>query len=228
MERTLAAIAGKTGTGKSLWTKLATRAYRRLLVYDPSQTFPNVHWCSEEELENLGGDEYDNFPDNFRLGCADPSCIDLLSDIACVVGRCGFIMEECHTVFSRNMVAPDWLKRQIYYGRHLRIDSYFIAQRASALLIDIRSQVNRVISFNQSESDDCDWLRAFFDKDVIKNEIPRLPPLTCYDYQPTGTVRYSIHGQAEKYLGIRVDLLGRSRLDHMDASSVDSESNTGD
>lgn len=220
MQREVTIIVGQTGTGKSLWAKLCTRLLTKGFFYDPSMSFPNVQWLGEDELleltdekELLESDDYD-FGETYRLGTPYPSCLDTLSDYAFVTGETNLIVEECHTVFTRGQLLDDWATRQIFYGRHQGVNSYWISQRAASLPIDIRSQVNRVISFRQIESADVDWLAPFFGKKESREYMPRLENLVCLDHiVGTGTTRYSIEPQVRKLLGITIQKSQPSMID---------------
>ena len=181
-------VLGKTGYGKTWWTRLFTHSAKRLFVYDPLLKYDSVHFFANSSylLETLEPEI-----EEFRIGISDPSEISVLGNVSFVKGNNILVLEELSTIFSRGQVTPQWAKRLIFLGRHRACSIIAIAQRPYSIPIDLRSQANRVISFAQMEGDDLSWLHDIYGNECIK-KLPFLPPFTCIDYDGQEVCQYSI------------------------------------
>lgn len=201
-ERDVLACIGKTGYGKSTWMKLYTEYHTRLFIYDPKHSYPNVHWVENVlEIEEIMNDPEIKM---FRLGISSPDEVPFLAAQSMMAGNNLLVIEECATVFDKGQRSlPDSLKHIIFLGREGRVSIAMVAQRASYIPIDMRSQCSRIITFNQHEGSDVDWLNDFFSKEQTKN-MSHLPKLVCYDYdgekEGDQVVQYSIKEKLEEYI----------------------------
>ena len=226
MNREVIIVGGMTGWGKSLWSKIYSYHVNRLLVYDPAMSFPAVNFseadgehgelCFPSVIENLDNDRFLYGPDKnqgkkqqalepFRVGIFEPDRISELGGAAFALGHNLLVLEETSTIFEkgqRNLEA--WLRRLIFLGRHRQCSILCIAQRFMSVPIDIRSQANRVISFNQHEPEDIRYLTETFGKELVER-IPSLERFQCFDRHNGKTYEYSIENMAEKTLGIKLD-----------------------
>lgn len=73
---------------------------------------------------------------------------------------------------------PQSLENIVSIGRHRNIDFYCASRRPYAIHPLIRSQANRIYSFNQTEPRDLDWCAQVMSSDLIE----RLPLLARYNH----------------------------------------------
>jgi DNA helicase HerA-like ATPase len=114
----------------------------------------------------------------------------MLGNAAYAAGNCTFVVEECALIFKRGEELQDWAKPLVFMGRIQRVSLVLIAQRASKIPMDIRSQASRIITFRQTEPADVSALIDRIGEDA--ETIPDLPPLTCIDWEEGKVSRYSI------------------------------------
>lgn len=201
-ERDILACTGMTGYGKSSWMKLYTEYTTRLLIYDPKKSYPDVVWC--EKAEDIEQALLDGELTEFRMGISDPNEVDAMAETAFTLGDNLFVIEECATVFEkgqRNISPP--LRHIIFLGREAKCSIGLLAQRASYIPTDLRSQFTRMITFYQHEGIDIAWLGDNLGKQHLE-EVPTLPKFCCLDYNAEDDLnhvtKYSIKDQYISYL----------------------------
>lgn len=186
MERDFIVVVGNQGQGKSVWSKAYADGQKRLLVYDPLQSYrADFQTDPEEWVEDIIRDGSD-----FRFGSGYPWELSMLGNAAYAAGNCTFVVEECALIFKRGEELQDWAKPLVFMGRIQRVSLVLIAQRASKIPMDIRSQASRIITFRQTEPADVSALIDRIGEDA--ETIPDLPPLTCIDWEEGKVSRYSI------------------------------------
>lgn len=210
MKREVIAVIGKTGNGKSLFSKMLTAATRRLFAYCPAASYPVTYLDTDQLCSWLDTNPTPYQP--VRIGTFLPFDVDILSDTAFVAGNCTLLLEECHTIFKSRSPLPPWAGNQVFYGRHRACTLILVSQRAASIPIDVRSQISRVVSFLQTERDDIDWLDAWFTREQ-RDAVTKLSEFECLDYWNGKTARYSIKSQAEKFLGKSLDTPAESMID---------------
>jgi hypothetical protein len=184
--REIIIVLGKTGMGKSVWTRKKCAAIPRLFVFDPLRSF-QVDYCNEEQLLDF----YENeIPANFRIGTSDFYSLDILGSIAMLTGNCYFVIEECAVAFEKSGRLPDWMQEIVFLGRHNNTSLIITAQRAASIPIDLRSQATRIVSFAQHEGEDVSWLKTYLG-DKIKL-LPQLQKLQCFDADSQEIKQYTI------------------------------------
>lgn len=188
-DRKIIVVLGKTGHGKSVWTRAYVAGVPRLFVADPLGSF-RCEWCDHGELLNRY--DYGEFAANkkFSVGSVELADAELMGALAFLSRSCTYVVEEASLVFEKGGRLPGWANDIVFLGRHRDVSMIVTAQRAASIPIEIRSQAHRVVSFAQHEGDDLKWLRGFFGNDIEK--LPSLPPLTCLDSEGTGARCYSL------------------------------------
>jgi hypothetical protein len=187
LDRDLIIVVGNQGFGKSVWSKLFTKSKPRLLVFDPQQSY-DVDF--QTDPETWVPDILENGRKDFRFGSGYPWELSLLGNTAYASGDCTFLVEECALIFRRGEELHDWAKPIVFMGRVQRVSLVLIAQRASKIPMDIRSQASRIVTFRQTEPADVD---ALIDRMGSEAEgIPDLPVLTCLDWEDGNMSRYAI------------------------------------
>jgi hypothetical protein len=213
-EREIVLVMGMTGWGKSWWSKLYHKKWRRSLVYDPAMSFPDVIWGDMEDHANtlLGenveeyiSDEQHPAPKRFKFGFVDSEDVAQGGATVFALGNSILFVEECATVFDKGMARmPEWARRLCFYGRHRSCSVVLIAQRPTYIPIDFRSQANRVITFCQHEGSDMDWLQDFFGKERM-SKMMTLPKFTCFDYHNGNVTEYSIREKVREVFKVNLD-----------------------
>ena len=196
---------GMTGYGKSWWSKIYHRLWKRSIVYDPAGSFPVKQWYRAADILEQWTDTPP--PATFSYGFMDkgPDAIGGIGDAVYYYGNMIYFIEECATVFKKGMaICPEWLTNITFTGRHQACSLVLIAQRPTYIPVDIRSQANRVITFTQHEDSDTDWMKAFFGRERMK-ALPTLERFKCFDYHNGQVTEYSIKPLVKKHYGIILD-----------------------
>ena len=189
MQREVIAVLGKTGHGKSVWTRKYCAALPRLFILDPLRDFPCTYLSDAELIENFDAGYYSE-GNNFNVGSGNLDDLELLGALALLAGNCILVVEECAIAFDKYGRIPEWLRDIVFLGRHRACSILVTAQRAASVPIDLRSQISRLVTFAQSEGDDLSWLKPMIGADI--KELPLLPPLECFDATNFEKSRYII------------------------------------
>lgn len=179
-KRDIILVLGRTGQGKSVWTRTFLKPQRRLFAYDPLME-TNVSYYDTQKLLSY----YDKIEKRrelngrLRIGARHFDDVPLLNSSAYLSQNCWLSLEEASVVFEGNHRCPDWIRDSIFIGRHVNLSILVTAQRPTSIPVDLRSQASRVVCFNQHEKKDVSWLENFFGERI--DEIPTLKPLECLD-----------------------------------------------
>lgn len=171
-------VVGNQGYGKSVWKRAYTKSKTRLLEYDPLASDPTIDFTTD--ANDWAASLIDGSKREFRYGTYFQDELPLYGSLAFAVGDCTFAVEECGTIFRRGATMDQWLSDLVFMGRHPRVNLILLAQRASSIPIDVRSQAQRIVTFLQTEPDDVDALCKRIGYDLA-DEILNLPMLTCID-----------------------------------------------
>lgn len=190
MRRDFIIVLGMQGFGKSAWTRTYGRSKNRLLEFNPKGDTPRVDYASEP---------HDFLPailegrlKQFRFGTWRPEDIPSFTNCAFASGQCTLIFEECAMLFNKGEQLPEWLRRPVFMGREPELNFVLVAQRATSIPLDVRSQANRIITYLQTDPAD---VKAVSDRigSEFRDEIPHLTELECLDWEPARPVkRYKI------------------------------------
>lgn len=174
--REILVILGMQGYGKSVYAKQHVRTLRRAFIYDPLAEYP-------------AGQDFTGNPEGmiryavdhpvFRCKTTDPRDVQYMFAGAFAVRRCSVILEEASTIIppSMDLLAPEnrGAADMVYRGRHPEVSMVCVAQRATTIHVGIRSQCNRLITFNQTEGSDVKWLQDATGHNM--DAVRTLPPL---------------------------------------------------
>jgi len=180
-------VIGNQGFGKSAWTMTYGRGKPRLFCFDPKAQYPVDFYWDEATLRDV----IEGRTKQFRLGTFRSDELSLIANAAYGTTDCALILEECAFLFARGEQLEEWAQRVVYMGREPKLDLVLVAQRAMAIPIDIRSQASRVVTFFQSEPEDCDALAKRIGRQY-RDEIAQLPMMTCLDWEAGKVSRYTI------------------------------------
>lgn len=187
-KREIVIVLGRTGQGKSIWTRSFCRGFKRVFASDILQDF-NASYVTANQLLELH-DSQKLFNANFRIGTSDPDDLDLLGSMAFLYGRAWLVIEEAGFYFPAGSRAPAWMREAAFLGRHRELSILITAQRPTSIPTDLRSQASRVICFNQLEKNDINWLDTYFGE--LMDEIGELEELECLDATAKEVTRYKI------------------------------------
>lgn len=189
MTREVIAVLGKTGYGKSVWTRKYAAPQSRLFVFDPMLSFPCDYLDNDTLIARFDNGDFDT-GQVFTVGSGSPDDLELLGALTMLAGDALLVVEECAIAFDKYAKIPPWLRDIVFLGRHRNASILVTAQRAASVPIDLRSQVSRLVTFQQSEGDDLSWLKPFLGRDIL--ELPNIPVLTCFDASNAEKTKYSI------------------------------------
>ena len=181
----LTLIFGRMKSGKSYQAKSVVRSTRgRVWVWDP-----NAEWAGSDAVDAPG----DLWPAtdwqhalNYiaRGGDAERVAWQLRAErfpAWCeLVRRTGgmlAVVDEAHDVVAPHRVPAECM-RLVRRTRHSRIDLVFVAQRPAGVDVSIRSQAHQVVSFQQTEARDLDWIGGHCGRDV-RRRVEQLPVREC-------------------------------------------------
>src|SRR6266850_7021842 len=168
-ERDIIVVVGKTGMGKTRWTRAYLRTLHRIILVDPMAEHQG------EEFENTDA-MIDHIMENrvFRIRTEAIDDFPMVCSIAYAARRCCLVVEESQRVLpSGNKELPPSFTDIIYRGRHRRASLILISQRASTIHIAGRSQWTRLIIFNQTEPNDVTWLLNTTGFDLDPSSLPQ-------------------------------------------------------
>ncbi len=203
MKRDVILIVGKTGYGKSLWLKLYLRSALRVFAFDPAASLDAELLTGDAWLDSYDAGKFSPGL-AFRAMTVYPQDLELVGSLAHIAGNCTLALEEFSMLHRRGESMPDWLSRLVFLGRHRSVSIVAVAQRAATIPVDVRSQVTRLISFNQSEPDDLLWMRPFLSRDEA-GDCAALARGECFDIRPDGTkTRYSIASAVKMAYGFEI------------------------
>lgn len=177
--RAVVVVVGRTGSGKSFWSRQFSIGWCRRIVFDPFCSYPGASTVSDVDLIDLHATARDPAVD-FAVQFSSPELLPLAADVAYSIGDCLLVVEELGVVLEGGRTMPEWLRRMILLGRHREISLLLIAQRAALIPTDARSQCSRFVSFAQSEYVDRDWLKKSFGP-TIAGKISELKNYSCVD-----------------------------------------------
>lgn len=173
-------IFGKTGSGKTFYVKKLIKNFKRVIILEPSL----------DEYDNEGIIFYDflslityikqynvNLTTNFIFVCkfTNDEDVEKLFILCERLKNLVLILEECEIFISPYNKSSNFL-RLVRYGRHYNISIIGIARRLSELSLDFRAQVNKIISFIQTDNRDV--------QNMVKlgYEFQNLPSLKNYEF----------------------------------------------
>lgn len=191
IDREVVIVLGKTGQGKSVWTRSYLLNKPRVFIFDPVRDFPaDKYFDNAQELAEFVEHVNEGLVEKFRVALSDIEHLDLLGNASFLVGNCFLAIEEAAFCFEMRQRSPQWLRDIIFLGRHRGVSLLMTAQRAVSIPIDLRSQASRAVSFAQTEGRDMDWLRDYFGDRTY--EIEELGKLECLDSKLGEVNRYRL------------------------------------
>lgn len=148
------------------------KEYNRVIIIDPMDEY------TAQEFDDLG-DMVDHITSHkiFRCKTINTSEFESLCLVCMEVGNITLVIEEAQRVLPSRSQMPEAFEDVIFRGRHRAVNVVLVAQRASSVNINVRSQYSRIVTFNQSERADVQWL-----EDVSGYDLPDLKDLSIGEY----------------------------------------------
>lgn len=190
-------MVGKTGMGKTLWTRRYIVDRPRVIILDPVLEYEGLLFDDLAAMIDYieTHDVYQvksQFPADLPWLCAIAMANQSRHDVTLVID------EASRAVPSRMQMLPQFTDvvfrgrgRPLANGRWSRhVHLVVVSQRASSVSIDARSQWTRLVTFNQSEPNDTRAIENMTGADL---DLTTLPPLEYYEVLPTGCTRKRLH-----------------------------------
>ena len=192
---------GKTGMGKSRWTKRYLKGKRRVLIVDPQLEHEGEAFDDMEQML----DRAESYP-TFRAKTEFVQDVPMVARIAMVVNdkrrfekghpELVLVIEEAQrSLPSGSQNLPDSVEDVIYRGRHNRVTLVTVSQRPSTVHIAARSQWTRLVIFRQSESADLKWLSDQTGED--EEDFKNLAPGEFFEFTNLGGIKATLPDQRE-------------------------------
>lgn len=180
--REIVIVVGKTGQGKTTWTKQYLNNLKRIIILDPLDEYRGQEYYElSQMIEHM---------QRYKMYCVKSSAIDDLDDLCKIsqsAGNLHFVIEEAQRSIPPRANLPESVKDLIYRGRHQNVSIIAVAQRASSINIALRSQFTKIIAFWQTEPADLTWL------DNVSGY-----PVSEYNFKPYSYLEITPFGVTEK------------------------------
>lgn len=164
-DRELILVLGKTGSGKTQWTKRYLDNCTRYLALDYNREYAGLVLPDLDALAaylDRHGDSY------FRVTYARPDDFPAVCDMARIVGDLFLVLEEADRFWSTGELDPEF-NELIERGRHQRVSLLSLTRFPAECHINVRRQATQIITFEQHEPADLKWLRAVgFDPEEVR------------------------------------------------------------
>lgn len=184
----ISVVLGRRGSGKTTWIRTRLRTLSRVLVFDTLAEYGSDTEASPDLPSFLDAVERSQgryFRISFVPYREDPeAALDIFLRAAWIVGDLTVVIDEVDAVSSP--VSVPWeLQKLIRYGRHRRLSVIVASRRAAEVPRLITSQADEVVSFNQSEPTDLEYLRRYVSADFA-DTVSGLPRYEHRTYEPWG------------------------------------------
>lgn len=228
-ERDVVLVYGKTGMGKSRWTRRYLQGCRRVICVDPMREHAGQLF---EDIGELIG-HVREYP-TFRVRTEWPPDTNVLAAVSmaandprkwcehhdtpghrCTIPELTYVVEESgRSIPARGELHPA-IEDLVYRGRHHRVTPVLISQRPSTVHIIARSQWTRLIAFHQTEGADVGWLSE--QTGEPDEAFSALQPGEYFDATPTGIRRLILPDQWDTIGSVK----GRARAELTDSERAD-------
>jgi hypothetical protein len=155
-------VFGRRGCGKTTQIRARIERLSRILIFDSLGEY-GEDATQFDSLDDLLGELQEHERGVFRLSFLaydDPDyAFEVLCRAAWVVGDVTLIVDEVDLVTSPISV-PDPFRKLVAYGRHRAVSIIAASRRAACVPRLLTSQADEILSFNQSEPTDQEYLRA--------------------------------------------------------------------
>lgn len=171
-DNTIVSVFGRKGSGKTTLALELCQEHERVVVIDSTGEYPfeiseGFEACAVA-LERA--EERDRFRLSLRGSLEDLlDALEVCNDLT----RALVVVEETSFYCSPSDL-PEPLSRLVRYGRHRELDQLYISRRAAEVSRDLTAQSDVIVTFNQREPRDLDYLARVAGADV--SAVRELPP----------------------------------------------------
>lgn len=180
-QRDVILVFGKTGSGKTEWTKNFLANCHRVLIADADQRgYPAVHFKTFDELSEYIGKH--TAPKSFFRASYTPYEYEfpVFLDLGRIVSPVHLVLEEADRLPDPGECFE--YQEIIVRGRHTGTSLVAVSLYPYLMPKMLRSQATRIISFRQHEPADIDWLRRVMGDDA--NRLSNLGDHEFFDWTP--------------------------------------------
>lgn len=168
-KRKVILIFGRTGSGKTYFTKKLISKLDRVIIIDKMFEYEDgvIFYSFNELLDYF----LTNKPTTFKFICRfeNDTDIEMLFRFCWYVKNLVLVVEESEMYISPYVKQSEFLKL-IRYGRHKAISIIAIARRVVEISNDVKANADKIITFKQILQKDLDYLeRLGFDKQKVIN-----------------------------------------------------------
>lgn len=177
MQREVVLVLGKTGSGKTTWTRKYIETLNRVIILDAGFGDYPVEECnSMDELINLAEKRNADGHGFFRLSYTPRSGeAGVILDLARVLRNTWVIIEEADRLDDPR-IHPEY-DEIISRGRHYGVSILAVSLYPFKLPADLRRQATRLICYRMHEPRDLDYL-----SDIIGDDVSKLPDLEPFHF----------------------------------------------
>src|SRR3990172_5500148 len=116
MEREIIIVLGKTGQGKSVWTRKYIEPFKRKFNFDPLMDI-SCEYMDESGLLYHYDNEHFKYPKQFSVGIYNAKYLPLMGSLAFMAQDCLLTVEECAVAFPYgNHSIDEWLHEIVFLG----------------------------------------------------------------------------------------------------------------
>lgn len=180
-QREVILVFGKTGSGKTEWTRHYLANCHRVIIADADQKgYPAIHFETLDDLVAYA--EKNSQPRNFFRVSYTPyeHEFPIFLDLARIISPVHLVLEEA----DRLPDPGDCFEYQeiIVRGRHTGTSLIAVSLYPYLMPKMLRSQATRIIAFRQHEPADIDWLRRVMGDDA--HRLSNLGDHEFFDWTP--------------------------------------------
>jgi hypothetical protein len=178
-------VFGRKGSGKSTLVREIVDEAPRVIVFDTMGEYARkrdkIFDTFESAASELGRVQHER---RFRviIQLVDEEDALAAMRVAYDVPACLIVVEETSFYCSPSYL-PMELARFVRYGRHREIDQIYVSRRPAEIHRDLTAQSDLIVSFQQHEPGDVEYLRK-----VMGPDADRLPGLPKYAIIVSGDV----------------------------------------
>ncbi len=181
LQREVVLVFGKTGSGKTEWTKHFLADRQRVIIADADQKgYPAIHFATLDDLINYTK-EHQSPRSFFRISYTPYEHeFPLFLDLARIISPVHLVLEEADRLPDPSECFE--YQEIIVRGRHTSTSLVAVSLYPALMPKMLRSQASRIIAFRQHEPADIDWLRRVMGDDA--HRLSNLGDHEFFDWTP--------------------------------------------
>jgi len=164
-------IIGRRGCGKTTLAKDFIKDKNRLIILDTMKEY-NIGYLADKYIDFAKYVYKNRYNDYMKVSYyptekSIKAVFDVICDMLWEMSNITFVIEELAR-FMNSKSYPESFDRLTRASRHKCINIYGITQRAVDIPVLLRSQSNKICTFQQIEVADVNYLKQLFDATDIK------------------------------------------------------------